>query len=221
MKEVYVVNCCRTAIGSFGGSLKDTPAAEMGAVVIKEALNRAGVKPENVDEVMFGCILTAGLGQNPARQAALKAGVPISVPAYTVGMVCGSGMKSVIEGARAILTGDANIVVAGGTEIQNAQPPVPQSQKGSAASLLQRGQRELGQRVLSPVKGRAPFADQRIAFIIRAPMADHIRHAAQRVRIHAPVQIQITTDPTHTRSPLFQRKSAPTPEQEPLFPVGR
>ena len=111
MKEVYVVNCCRTAIGSFGGSLKDTPAAELGAVVIKEALNRAGVKAENVDEVMFGCILTAGLGQNPARQAALKAGVPISVPAYTVGMVCGSGMKSVIEGARAILTGDANIVV--------------------------------------------------------------------------------------------------------------
>ena len=100
MKEVYVVNCCRTAIGSFGGSLKDTPAAEMGAVVIKEALNRAGVKPENVDEVMFGCILTAGLGQNVARQASLKAGIPISVPAYTVGMVCGSGMKSVIEGAR-------------------------------------------------------------------------------------------------------------------------
>ena len=122
MKEVYVVNCCRTAIGSFGGSLKDTPAAEMGAVVIKEALNRAGVKPENVDEVMFGCILTAGLGQNPARQAALKAGVPISVPAYTVGMVCGSDMKSVIEGARAILTGDANIVVAGGTENMSAAP---------------------------------------------------------------------------------------------------
>ena len=122
MKEVYVVNCCRTAIGSFGGSLKDTPAAEMGAVVIKEALNRAGVKPENVDEVMFGCILTAGLGQNPARQAALKAGVPISVPAYTVGMVCGSGMKSVIEGARAILTGDANIVVAGGMENMSAAP---------------------------------------------------------------------------------------------------
>ena len=80
MKEVYVVNCCRTAIGSFGGSLKDTPAAELGAVVIKEALNRAGVKAENVDEVMFGCILTAGLGQNPARQAALKAGVPMNVP---------------------------------------------------------------------------------------------------------------------------------------------
>ena len=122
MKEVYVVNCCRTAVGSFGGSLKDTPAAEMGAVVIKEALNRAGVKPEQVDEVMFGCILTAGLGQNVARQCALKAGIPISVPAYTVGMVCGSGMKSVIEGARSILAGDAEIIVAGGTENMSAAP---------------------------------------------------------------------------------------------------
>ena len=122
MKEIYVVNCCRTAIGSFGGSLKDTPAADLGAIVIKEALNRAGVKPEQVDEVMFGCILTAALGQNVARQAALKAGVPYSVPAYTVGMVCGSGMKSVIEGARTILAGDADIVVAGGTENMSAAP---------------------------------------------------------------------------------------------------
>ena len=122
MKEIYVVNCCRTAIGSFGGSLKDTPATDLGGLVIKEALNRAGVKPEQVDEVMFGCVLTAGLGQNPARQAALKAGVPTSVPAYTVGMVCGSGMKSVIEGARAIMAGDADIVVAGGTENMSAAP---------------------------------------------------------------------------------------------------
>ncbi len=122
MKEVYVVNCCRTAIGSFGGSLKDVPAAEMGAVVIKEALNRAGVKPEQVDEVMFGCILTAGLGQNVARQAAVKAGIPYQVPAYTVGMVCGSGMKSVIEGARTILAGDADVIVAGGTENMSAAP---------------------------------------------------------------------------------------------------
>ena len=76
MKDIYVVNCCRTAIGSFGGSLKDIPAADLGATVIKEALSRAGVKPEQVDEVMFGCILTAGLGQNVARQAAIKAGVP-------------------------------------------------------------------------------------------------------------------------------------------------
>ena len=122
MKDVYVVSCCRTAIGSFGGSLKDTPAAEMGATVIKAALERANIKPENVDEVMFGCILTAAQGQNVARQASLKAGVPVSVPAYTVGMVCGSGMKSVIEGARAILTGDADIIVAGGTENMSAAP---------------------------------------------------------------------------------------------------
>ena len=122
MKEVYVVNCCRTAIGSYGGSLKDTPAVELGALVIKEALKRANVAPEHVDEVMFGCILTSALGQNPARQAAVKAGVPLSAPAYTVGMVCGSGMKSVIEGGRAILSGDADIVVAGGMENMSAAP---------------------------------------------------------------------------------------------------
>ena len=122
MKELYVVNCCRTAIGSFGGALKNTPAVDLGAIVIKEALNRAGVKPEQVDEVMFGCILTAAQGQNVARQASIKAGIPYSVPAYTVGMVCGSGMKSVIEGARSILAGDAEIVVCGGTENMSAAP---------------------------------------------------------------------------------------------------
>ena len=122
MKEVYVVNCCRTAVGSFGGSLKDTPAADLGAIVVKEVLSRAGVKPEQVDELMFGCILTAAQGQNVARQVELKAGIPYSVPAYTVGMVCGSGMKSVIEGARAILCGDADIIVAGGTENMSAAP---------------------------------------------------------------------------------------------------
>ena len=122
MKDLYVVNCCRTAVGSFGGSLKDTPAADMGAIVVKEALKRANVAPENVDELMFGCILTAAQGQNVARQVGVKAGLPFSVPAYTVGMVCGSGMKSVIEGARAILAGDANIVVCGGTENMSAAP---------------------------------------------------------------------------------------------------
>ena len=122
MREVYVVNCCRTAIGSFGGSLKDVPAADLGAIVIKEALKRSGVDPKNVDEVMFGCILTAAQGQNVARQASLKAGVPIQVPAYTVGMVCGSGMKSVIEAGRAIALGDADVVVAGGTENMSAAP---------------------------------------------------------------------------------------------------
>ena len=122
MKDLYVVNCCRTAIGSFGGSLKNTPAAEMGAVVVKEALKRATIAPENVDEVMFGCILTAAQGQNVARQVAIKAGIPYSVPAYTVGMVCGSGMKSVIEGARSILAGDSDVVVCGGTENMSAAP---------------------------------------------------------------------------------------------------
>ena len=122
MKEVYVVNCCRTAVGSFGGSLKNTPAADLGAVVVKEVLARSGVKPEQVDELMFGCILTAAQGQNVARQVELKAGIPYAVPAYTVGMVCGSGMKSVIEGARAILCGDADVIVAGGTENMSAAP---------------------------------------------------------------------------------------------------
>ncbi|MBQ9521144.1 MAG: acetyl-CoA C-acetyltransferase [Oscillospiraceae bacterium] len=122
MKELYVVNCCRTAIGSFGGSLKDVPAAEMGAIVVKEALKRANVAPENVDEVMFGCILTAAQGQNVARQVAIKAGIPYKVPAYTVGMVCGSGMKSVIEAARSIVAGDSDIVVCGGTENMSAAP---------------------------------------------------------------------------------------------------
>ena len=122
MKDLYVVSCCRTAVGSFGGSLKDTPATDLGAIVVKEALNRANVKPEQVDEVMFGCILTAAQGQNPARQVAIKAGVPFSVPAYTVGMVCGSGMKSVIEAGRAIRSGDAEIVVCGGTENMSAAP---------------------------------------------------------------------------------------------------
>ena len=122
MKDLYLVNCCRTAIGSFGGSLKNTSAADMGAVVVKEALKRANVAPENVDELMFGCILTAAQGQNVARQVSVKAGIPYSTPAYTVGMVCGSGMKSLIEAARSILAGDSDIVVCGGTENMSAAP---------------------------------------------------------------------------------------------------
>ena len=122
MKELYVVNCCRTAIGSFGGSLKDVSAVDMGAIVVKEALKRANVAPEAVDEVMFGCVLTSALGQNVARQVSVKAGIPYSVPSYTVGMVCGSGMKSMIEAARSIMAGDADIVVCGGTENMSAAP---------------------------------------------------------------------------------------------------
>ena len=116
MKEIYIVNCCRTAVGSYGGALKDVSAAELGAITVSEVLKRGGVQPDQVDEVLYGAVLTAGLGQNVARQVTLKAGLPISVPATTVNMVCGSGMKTVVEAARAILAGDADIIVAGGTE---------------------------------------------------------------------------------------------------------
>ncbi len=132
MKDLYVVNCCRTAIGSFGGTLKSTPAVDLGAIVVKEVLNRSGLKPENVDELMFGCILTAAQGQNVARQVGVKAGLPYSVPAYTVGMVCGSGMKSMIEAARAIVAGDADVVVCGGTENMSMAPyAVPTGRYGA------------------------------------------------------------------------------------------
>ncbi|MCL2201257.1 MAG: acetyl-CoA C-acetyltransferase [Oscillospiraceae bacterium] len=122
MKEVYLVSCCRTAIGTFGGTLKDTPAAKLGEIVSKEAIERAGIKPADVDEVLFGCVLTAGLGQNIARQISLGAGVPVEVPATTVNLVCGSGMKTVIEAARTILAGDAEIVLSGGAESMSLAP---------------------------------------------------------------------------------------------------
>lgn len=122
MKEVYIVSCCRTAVGNYGGALKDVPAVELGAITVKEALRRGNVKPEHVDEVMYGGVLTAGLGQNIARQVGLKAGLPMATPAYTINMVCGSGMKSVIEAARSIMAGDADLVVAGGTENMSQSP---------------------------------------------------------------------------------------------------
>lgn len=122
MTDLYVISACRTAIGSFGGSLKDVSAATLGTIVITEALARAGVAPHQVDEVLLGSILTAGAGQNVARQAAIGAGIPVEVTATTVNMLCGSGMKTLIEGARAILAGDARIVVVGGTESMSAAP---------------------------------------------------------------------------------------------------
>ena len=132
MQKVYIVNGCRTAIGSYGGSLKDVPAAKLGSIVIKEALNRANVPADKVDEVFMGCVLTTALGQNPARQMTLGAGLPIETPATTVGMVCGSGMKAVVEGARAILAGDAEIVVAGGAENMSAAPyAIPSARWGA------------------------------------------------------------------------------------------
>ena len=122
MTDLYVVSACRTAIGSFGGSLKDVSAPALGTIVVAEALRRAGVAPEQVDEVLLGCILTAGSGQNVARQAAIGAGIPVEVTATTVNMLCGSGMKTLVDGARAILAGDARIVVVGGTENMSAAP---------------------------------------------------------------------------------------------------
>ena len=121
-KKIVLAGACRTAIGTMGGTLSTTPAAELGSIVIKNALERAGVPADKVDHVYMGCVIQAGLGQNVARQVSIKAGIPYSVPAYTVGMVCGSGMKSVIEGARSILAGDADIVVCGGTENMSAAP---------------------------------------------------------------------------------------------------
>ena len=122
MRDVYVISSCRTAVGKFGGSLKDVPAAELGATVIAEALKRGNVKGEWLDEVMFGNVLSAAQGQNVARQCMVKAGVPLKVPAYTVSMVCGSGLKSVIEGSRAIQAGDADLIMCGGTESMSGAP---------------------------------------------------------------------------------------------------
>ncbi len=132
MKELYVVSCCRTAIGTFQGSLANTSAVDLGSVVVKAALERANLKPDQVDELMFGCILTTAQGQNVARQVGVKAGLPYSIPAYTVGMVCGSGMKSVIEAGRAILAGDADVIVCGGTENMTQAPyAVPTARAGA------------------------------------------------------------------------------------------
>ena len=122
MRDVVIVSAVRTAIGSFGGSLKDVPAADLGALVIKEAVNRAGVKPELVEEVIMGNVIQAGQGQNVARQASVKAGLPVEVPAMTINKVCGSGLRSVALAAQMIKAGDCDVVVAGGMENMSAAP---------------------------------------------------------------------------------------------------
>ncbi|MBR4514974.1 MAG: acetyl-CoA C-acetyltransferase [Lachnospiraceae bacterium] len=130
-KKVVLAGACRTAIGTMGGSLSTTPAAQLGAIVIKEALNRAGVAPEAVDHVYMGCVIQAGLGQNVARQASIKAGLPIEVPAVTVNVVCGSGLNCVNMAAQMIQAGDADIVVAGGMENMSMAPyAIPQGRYG-------------------------------------------------------------------------------------------
>ena len=122
MEKVVIVSACRTAIGKFGGTLANTSAADLGALVIKEAVARAGIKPEAVDQVYMGCVIQAGLGQNVARQCSIKAGLPIETPAVTLNVVCGSGLECVNNAARMIEAGDADIVVAGGTENMDMAP---------------------------------------------------------------------------------------------------
>ena len=122
MKKIVLAGACRTAIGTMGGALSTVPAAELGSIVIKEALNRAGVPAEQVNHVYMGCVIQAGLGQNVARQAALKAGLPVTTPAVTVNVVCGSGLNCVNMAAQMIEAGDADIVVAGGTESMSLAP---------------------------------------------------------------------------------------------------
>ncbi|CEP66670.1 Thiolase [Moorella glycerini] len=122
MDNVVILSAVRTAIGSFGGTLKDIPAVELGAIVIKEALHRAGIEPGQVDEVILGNVLQAGLGQNPARQAAIKAGLPVEVPAITINMVCGSGLRAINLAARLIEAGEADVIVAGGVENMSRAP---------------------------------------------------------------------------------------------------
>lgn len=122
MKEVYIVSAVRTPMGSWGGSLKDFSATQLGSVAIKGAIERAGIQPEMVNEVIMGCVMQANLGQAPARQAARFAGVPDNVPCTTVNKVCASGMKSIMLGAQAIMLGDAEVVVAGGMESMSNVP---------------------------------------------------------------------------------------------------
>src|SRR5512137_366438 len=124
MSKAVIVAAARTAVGKFGGALAKLPAAELGAVVIKELLARAKLTPDQIDEVILGQVLTAGVGQNPARQAVIKAGLPVSVPAMTINKVCGSGLKAVMLAAQSIANGDAEVVIAGGQENMSLAPHV-------------------------------------------------------------------------------------------------
>ncbi len=138
MKEIVIASACRTAIGSFGGSLKGVSTADLGATVVKEAVARAGIKPEQVDEVIFGCVLQAGLGQNVARQVSINAGLPIECTAFTINIVCGSGLKAVALAANQILAGESEIVVCGGAENMSAAPyAVPAARWGARMNNTQ------------------------------------------------------------------------------------
>ena len=131
IKEAVIISACRTPVGKFLGSLKPLKATDLGAIVVREAVRRAGVKPEDVDEVIMGCVIQAGLGQNPARQAALRGGLPPAVSAVTVNKVCGSGLKAVMMAAQGVQLGDTDLVVAGGMEsMSNAPYLIPNAREG-------------------------------------------------------------------------------------------
>jgi acetyl-CoA C-acetyltransferase len=131
IKEAVIISAVRTPVGKFLGALKSFKATDLGAIVVREAVKRAGVKPENVDEVIMGCVIQAGLGQNPARQAALRGGLPDTVSAVTVNKVCGSGLKAVMMAAQGVQLGDTEIVVAGGMEsMSNAPYLIPKAREG-------------------------------------------------------------------------------------------
>ena len=130
-KETVIVSAARTPLGVFGGTLADIPASELGATVIRALLERSGLAPDQIDEVIMGQVLTAGMGQNPARQAALSAGLPVEVTAMTINKVCGSGLKAVHLASQAVRCGDADIVIAGGQENMSMAPHVlPKSRQG-------------------------------------------------------------------------------------------
>lgn len=122
MREVVIVSAVRTAVGSFNGALASLSAVDLGSIAIKAAIEKAGISPAMIDEVIFGNVLQAGLGQNPARQAAIKAGIPVEVPSYTINKVCGSGLKTVNMAAQAIMAGDAEIILTGGMESMSNAP---------------------------------------------------------------------------------------------------
>src|SRR5690554_5685902 len=122
VEKVIIAGAVRTPVGSYGGALKNVTAAKLGAIVIGEALKRAGVKPAQVDEVILGCILQGGQGMNPTRQAAIAAGIPVEATAMTVNMVCGSGLRAVALASQSIAMGEADVVVAGGTESMSKAP---------------------------------------------------------------------------------------------------
>jgi acetyl-CoA C-acetyltransferase len=122
MKDVVIASAVRTAVGTFGGALRDIPAIELGKIAVQEAIKRAGIKPEQVEEVILGNVLTAGQGQNPARQVLIRSGIPKEVPATTINKVCASGLKSVMMAAQVIKAGDADIVMAGGIESMSMAP---------------------------------------------------------------------------------------------------